>query len=170
MWRAKIFYNLFNYRKTNSNKIIKFTSSNKLKLQEQINDKIIDIEHKISESSKALVEAQIVKLRSSFSKSNNFIERIGKNVYKNKIEESINWHKKELKELYFKRNKLQITLEKIQGIYWQNQIKRFLKIIGISLFILLSIFIFLSGFMIVIYLLPLTILFLLVYSLATKKY
>jgi len=169
MWRSSIFYKFFKYRKNSSHEIIKYTSNKKLNLQEQINDEIREIDEKISENSKALVEAQIVKFRSTFSKSNNLIERISQNVYKKKVEESINWHQKALKELYFRRKGLQINLEKIKGVYWQNQIKRLLTIVFIGLFILFIIFIFLSGFIIIIYFLPLIILVSIGYLLLTKK-
>ena len=141
-----------------------------LTLQDQINIQIIEIDQKISENSKALVEAQIVKLRSTFSRSNNFIEQIGKNVYKTKLEDSINWHQKQLKELYLRRRELEINLEKLKGIFWLNRIKRLLRIILIGFFIFLSLFIFLSGFMIIIYLMPLIILIFLGYFISTKRY
>ncbi len=116
------------------------------------------------------MEAQIVKLRSTFSRSNNFIEQIGKNVYKTKLEDSINWHQKELRELYLRRKELKINLEKTQGIFWLNRIKRFLRIILIGFFISLSLIVLLSGFMIMIYLLPLIILIFLVSLIANKRY
>tara|TARA_Y100001968_G_C19217924_1_gene648143 strand:- start:167 stop:679 length:513 start_codon:yes stop_codon:yes gene_type:complete len=170
MLREDFFYKFMWFKRENSDQIIRYNSNRNLNIQNQINSNIIDIDQKISENSKALVEAQIVKLRSTFTKSNNFIESIGKNIYKQKIEDSINWHEKELKELYFKRKILQINLEKIKGIFWINRIKRFLKLILISFFILLSILIFLSGFMIIIYLLPIIIIIFLGYVLTTKKY
>ena len=170
MFRAKFIYNFFHLKQNNSNAIIRFTPNRKLELQAQINTQLIELDQKIAESGKALLEAQIVKLRSTVSKSNNFIEKIGQNVYKKKIDDSINWHQKELKELYLRRKNLQINLEKIKGTYWLNRIKRFLIITLISFFILLSLFIFLSGFMIMIYLLPLFIFIFLGYSLVNKKY
>ena len=170
MLRANFFYKFFKYKKNSSQKIIKYNSNHKFDLQNKINTRIIEIDQKISENSQALLEAQIVKLKSTFSKSNNFIEKIGKNVYKTKLEDSINWHQNQIKQLYYKRRELKINLEKIKGVFWINQIKRFLSIILIGFFILLSLLIFLSGFMIIIYLLPLLILILLGYFLYTKKY
>ena len=149
---------------------MQYNSNENFFLQDQINSNLVEIDKKISENSKALLEAQIVKFRSAFSNSNNLIERIGRNVYKNKLDESIIWHKNQLKELYLKRRELEINLEKLQGIFWLNQIKRFIKIILIVFSILMSLFIFLSGFMIIIYLLPLIILIFLGYFLITKKY
>tara|TARA_B100000965_G_scaffold8983_1_gene6975 strand:+ start:2621 stop:3133 length:513 start_codon:yes stop_codon:yes gene_type:complete len=170
MLRADFFYRVFKYKNNNSNQIIKYRSNEEFALEEQIKNKIIEIDEQISENSKALIQAQMVKLKSTFSKSNNFIEKIGQNVYKKKLDDSINWHQKQLKELYFNRRDLQIKIEKIKGIYWLNRIKRLLTIILIGFFILLSLFIFLSGFMIIIYLLPLILLIFIGYVVTTKKY
>ncbi len=169
MLRANFFYNFFKSKKDSNYEIIKYNSNEKLDLQDKINIEILDIEKKIAENSKALLDAQIVKIRSDFSKSNNFIDKIGKNVYKTKLEDSINWHQTQLKELYFRRRELQINLEKLKGIFWINRIKRFLIMILMGFLILFVLFIFLSGFMIIVYLLPLILLILVVYFLVTKK-
>ena len=169
MLRANFFYNFFKYNKNVSNKIQKYNSNEEFDLQAKISFKIIEIDKQISENSKALIEAQIVKLRSSFSKSNNFLEKIGENIYKTKLEDSINWHQNQLKELYMRRKELQINLEKIKGVFWLNRIKRFLIILLIGFLILLCLFIFLSGFMIIIYFLPLLIFIFLGYSRIAKK-
>ena len=170
MLRANFFYRFFKYKGNNRNEIVQYNSNKKIDFQDQINNKIIEIDQQISENSKALLEAQIVKFRSTFSKPKNFLENIGKNVYKTKLEDSIHWHQKQLKDLFLRRRELQINLEKIKGIYWLNRIKRFLTIILIGFLILLSLFIFLSGFMIIIYLLPLILLTLLGYLLVAKQY
>ena len=158
------------YKKDSSHVIVKYNADKNFYIQDQINTKILEIDQKISENSKALVEAQIVKLRSTFSKSNNFLEQIGKNVYKTKLEDSINWHQKQLKELYLMRRELETNLEKIKGVFWINRIKRLLKIILIGFFIFISLFVFLSGFMIIIYLMPLIILIFLGYLISNKRY
>ena len=170
MLGTNFFLKFFKYKKNYSNKIIQYNSKQNFALQDQINNEIIDINQKISENSKALVDAQIVKLRSTFSRSNNFIAQIGKNVYKTKIEESITWHQKKLQELYVRRRELEINLEKLEGVFWLNRIKRCLKIILIGFFIFLALLIFLSGFMILIYLMPFIILIVLVYLISTKRY
>ena len=170
MLRANFLFKFLKHKQNNGHDIVQYNSNKNFELQDQINIEIIDIDQKISENSKALVEAQIVKLKSTFSRSNNFIEQIGKNVYKTKLEDSINWHQKQLKYLYLRRRELEINLEKLKGIYWINKIKRILNLILIGFFILSTIFIFLSGFMIIIYLLPLIILIFLVYLVSTKRY
>ena len=170
MLGTNFFLKFFKYKKNYSNKIIQYNSKQNFALQDQINNEIIDINQKISENSKAFVDVQIVKLRSTFSRSNNFIDQIGKNVYKTKIEESITWHQKQLQELYVRRRELEINLEKLEGVFWLNRIKRCLKIILIGFFIFLALLIFLSGFMILIYLMPFIILIVLLYLISTKRY
>ena len=171
MLGANFFLKFLKYEQNSSRQIVQYNSKkNSSSIQDQIKNKIIDIDQKISDNSKALVEAQIVKIRSTFSISNNFIEQIGKNVYKTKIEESINWHQKQLKDLYLRRRELEINLERLQGIFWLNQIKRLLKVILIGFFVFLSLFIFLSGFMIIIYLMPLIILIFLGYFISKKRF
>tara|TARA_B100000700_G_scaffold297543_1_gene362539 strand:- start:345 stop:857 length:513 start_codon:yes stop_codon:yes gene_type:complete len=170
MLRANFLFKFLKPKQNASYEIVQYNSNEKLDLQEKINIKIIEINQKISENSKALIEAQIIKLRSTFSRPNNLIEQIGKNVYKTKLEESINWHQKELKELYLGRRELEINLEKIKGIFWFNRIKRFLRMLFIGFLIVLSLFIFFSGFMIIIYFLPLIILIFLGYFVSIKRY
>ena len=170
MLRANFFLKLLKNKQNNGNRIVKYNSDKNSDLKDQINFRIIEIDQKISENSKALVEAQIVKLRSTFSRSNNFIEQFGKNLYKTKLEESINWHQKQLQELYIMRKELKIKLEKLKGVFWLNRIKRFLRIILLGFFIFLSLFIFLSGFMIIIYFMPFMILIFLIYLISAKKY
>ena len=170
MWRENFFLKFLKYKTNTSNEIVHYSSNKKFSLQEKLKIKIREIDQKISENRKALLEAQIIKLRSTFSRPNNFVEQIGKNLYKTKLEDSITWHQKELQELYLMRRQLEINLEKLEGIFWLNQIKRFLRIILIGFFIFLSLFIFLSSFMLIIYLLPFIILIFLVYLTFTKRY
>ena len=166
MLKENFFYKFFKYKQNNSLAIMNYDSTKKFDLE----DKIIEIDQRILETNKALLEAQIVKFRSTFSNSNNFLDKIGKNIYKKKVDDSIKWYQKDLKELYLKRKTLKINLEKIKGIFWLNRIKRFLKTSLIILFMLLSLLIVLSGFMMMIYILPLVLLMVLSYSLFSKKY
>ena len=164
------FLKFFKYKQNSSQEIVQYNSNEKFALQDQIKIKIQEVNNEISKNSQALVEAQVVKFRSAFSRSNNFIDHIGKSVYKTKLEDSINWHQKQLKELYLKRRELETSLEKLKGIFWLNQIKRILRITLIIIFIFLSLLIFLSGFMMILYLSPFIILILLVYLISTKRY
>ena len=169
MLRENFFLKFFQYKQNRSHEIVQYNSNKSFALQDQINTKIQEIDRNISENSKALVEAQIVKFRSTFSRANNFIDQIGRNVYKTKLEESINWHQKQLKELYLRRRELEINLEKLKGIFWLSRIKRLLKLILIGSFVFFSLFIFLSGFMIIIYLMPLIILIFFGYFISRKR-
>ena len=170
MLKENFFYKFFKDKQNSSLAIVNYDSKKKFELEDKITNKIIEIDQRILETNKALLEAQIVKFRSTFANSNNFLEKIGKNVYKKKVDESIKWYQKDLKELYLKRKTLKIDLEKFKGIFWLNRIKRFLKTSLIIFFIVLSLLIILSGFMMMIYILPLVLLMVFIYSLFSKKY
>ena len=170
MLGANIFFNLFKKKIDSSYEIVQYDKNKSLTLQDQINNEIKYIDQEISENSKALVEAQLVKLRSIFNKSNNFIEKIGRNVYKTKIEESIHWHQKNIKNLYIRRRELAIELEKLQGIFWLNQIKRLSRIILLIFLILLILFILFSSFILLVNLIPFILFFFIGYLIFRKKY
>ena len=154
MLGANFFLNLFKYKKDTSYEIVQYDKNKSFTLEDQINKEIKYIDRKILENSKALIEAQLVKIRSTFTQSSNFIEKIGKNLYKTKLEESINWHQKDIRNLYLRRRNLVIELEKLQGIFWLNQIKRLFGIILIIFLIFLLIIILFSSFVLLIYLMP----------------
>ena len=78
MLRANFFYKFFKYKRNSSNQMVKYNKNSVFDLQDEINNQIIEIDKEISENSKALIEAQMVKFKSTFSQSNNFIEKIGK--------------------------------------------------------------------------------------------
>ena len=85
MWTANFFYKFFKYKKDKSGKIVKFNSYKIFELEDELKNKIQNIDKQISVNSQDLLQAQIVKFRSAFSKSNNFLEIIGQNVYQNKL-------------------------------------------------------------------------------------
>tara|TARA_Y100000589_G_scaffold312532_1_gene332981 strand:- start:199 stop:711 length:513 start_codon:yes stop_codon:yes gene_type:complete len=170
MLAANFFLNLFKYKKDSSFEIVQYDKNRSFTLQDQINNEIKYVDQKISINSKALVEAQLVKLRSSFTKSNNLLENIGKNIYKKKVEESINWHQKDLKNLYVRRRELVTELEKIQGIFWLNQIKRIFVIILIIFLILILLIVFFTSFILLIYSMPFILLILIGYFIYKKRY
>ena len=170
MLGANFFLNLFKYKKGTSYEIVQYDKNKSFTLEDQINNEIKYIDRKILENSKALIEAQLVKIRSTFTQSSNFIEKIGKNLYKTKLEESINWHQKDIRNLYLRRRKLVIELEKLQGIFWLNQIKRLFGIISIIFLILLLLIIFFSSFMLLIYSIPFILLIFTGYLISRNRY
>lgn len=170
MLGANFFLNLFKYKKDTSYEIVQYDKNKSFTLEDQINNEIKYIDRKILENSKALIEAQLVKIRSTFTQSSNFIEKIGKNLYKTKLEESINWHQKDIRNLYLRRRKLVIELEKLQGIFWLNQIKRLFGIISIIFLILLLLIIFFSSFMLLIYSIPFILLIFTGYLISRNRY
>ena len=67
MWRSNYFYNFFKGKTNNSNKIVKYNSFETFNFQNDLKNKILEIDTKIAENSKALLDAQIIKLKSKFS-------------------------------------------------------------------------------------------------------
>ncbi len=169
MLDSNFFYKLFGYKKNTSNKITTYSPSNNFTIHKEIKTQLIEIDREITQNSKALFEAQIVKFRTTFSKTNNLIEKMGKNIYKNQIEDSVNWHQQKLKDLYFERRRLQIKSEKITGTFWLHRIKRILKVVLLGFLLLLIICIFISGFLAMIYSLPFLILIFIAYTLSRKN-
>ena len=169
MFDSNFFYKFFRYKKITSNTITTYNPSSNFDIQNKVKTQLIEIDRELAKNSKALFEAQIVKFRSTFSKPNNLIEKMGKNIYKNQIEDSINWHQQKLKDLYFERWRVQIQLEKITGKFWINRIKRMLTLILLGFLLLLSIFIFISGFLAVVYSLPFLFLIFIFYIFLRKS-
>ena len=170
MLGTNLFLNLFKYKKGSSYEIVQYNKNKGFTLEDQINNEIKYIDQKIVENSKDLIEAKLVKLRSTLTQSNNFIEKIGKNLYKTKLEESINWHQKDIRNLYLRRKKLVIELEKLKGIFWLNQIKRLFGIISIIFLIILLLIIFFSSFMLLIYSMPFILLIFTGYLIFRNRY
>lgn len=169
MLDSNFFYKFFRYKKNTSHNITTYNPSNDFKINNKIKAQLIEIDKEIAQNSKALFEAQLVKFRTTFSKSHNLIEKMGKNIYKNQIEESINWHQQKLKDLYFDRRRIQIQLEKMTGRFWINRIKRILTLLLLGFLLLLSIFILISGFLAMIYSLPFLILIFIIYIFSRKN-
>ena len=65
MLRAN-FFKFLKYKKNNSHEIVQYNSNKDFSLQDQIKTQIIEIDQKILEISRRLVQAEIVKLRSTF--------------------------------------------------------------------------------------------------------
>ncbi len=169
MLNLNFFYKFFKYQRNVSNEITTYNPSNNFKIHNQINTKLIEIDKEIAQNSKDLFEAQIVRFRTIFSTPKNLIERMGKNMYKSQIEDSISWHQQKLKDLYFERSRIQIQLEKITGNLWINRIKRILKVVLLAFLLLLIIFIFISGFLAMVYSLPFLMLVFMVYIFSRKN-
>ena len=170
MFNSNFFHKIFRYKKNISSQITSYDPSNTFKIQSKNKAQMQEIDREIKQNSQALLEAQIVKLRTTFSNPNNLFEQIGRNVYKNQIDVSINWHQKKLKDLYFERRIIQMELEKENGTFWINSIKRSLIILLLIIISLFSVFILISGILAMIYLLPFFILILMGYILLKKKY
>ena len=135
-------------------KIQKFKDNNNRIIEEQLKKRLIEIDKKITQTIKDLVNSQLLQIRVVLTSKNNLIDKIQRSIYESPINNSIRWHKHILSELYKERKETQIRYEKITGTYWVNRIKSlFVKLLFFG-FIVLSLGVFISGIMAIIYLLP----------------
>ena len=114
--------------------------------------KIIDLE--IKATSKALFDAQLVKLRSLIGSRSSFLGSLQHKFIESNIEKSLNWHQSQLRELIQSRKALQKDLDKLTGKVWSKRLQKSLIFLLIGVTTLLSIFILLMGIFAAFYLLP----------------
>ncbi len=146
------------FKKKNINQNLSITriSSHKhpLTTAEQLRHQLQKIDNEINETSKRLVEAQSVNLRSYLNSNNGMWANIQRKRHRNASLESIRWHLRHLKELIITRVKTQGAIDRINGEYWSKRLK-------LLIFFIVLVFLFfsmaglvLAGLMTTIYLTP----------------
>ena len=146
--------NLFNSQENKPYKLQKYNKNQKSDLIDALSKKISIIDQEIAQASKDLLQVQITKARATFSTNSNWFDRLQKQFYWSTIEDSSNFHKANLLNLYKERKAIQRTLDKLNGQFWIKIISRWIIYIFLSLMILLIIWIFFMGLLASLYLLP----------------
>ena len=88
-------------------------------------DRIKFLDSQITDTSKAIFQAQSVRVRSLFSQENGFFGGLQKKLVESSVENSINWHQSQLIELTKERNKLQHQLDKLTGQVWPKRLRKY---------------------------------------------
>ena len=115
------------------------------------------IDKEIADVTRALLEAQVVKVRSMFSSNNNFIQEIQQKMVQSTVNNSFIWHQRKLLELNKEKSLLQNKLDRLTGQLWPKRFKKiFLWILLVSSFIVV-IGVLLMGLIAAIYFLPILI-------------
>ena len=126
--------------------------------------KIIDAQ--IMNVSQELLKAQQVQIRSALNIENNWLIKLQKNWVSSAANDSANWHRDNLFDLYKKRRLLKVNLEKATGQYWPNLFKNLgLLILLVSILITLT---FMSLFLLI-YLLPISLCATIIYIFFARK-
>ncbi len=112
------------------------------------------LDQEIKFTSNALLEAQIVRIRSIFSRDNNILSNLQRRVVESTASSSVQWYQQELSILYKKRRGLQLELDRITGKRGIRRLQNYFKKgVAISL-LLLAISFVIMGIFATLYLLP----------------
>ena len=128
-----------------------------------------EIEYQIHITSQSILEAQLVKFRSVFSKNNNFFDGLQKKVVESSVNTSLKWHQEQLIALRKERIHLQLELVNLTGRRWQRKIIKLIKLVSILIGILISILFLIIGIFTTLYLLPFFIMLLFAFMILNKK-
>ena len=155
---------------THSHSEISLYKANKQKDRaEQLKDRLIQIDKKILMLSKELIQVQIVRIKYSLSNSKNWLHILQKKVYNVSIQESIDWHAKELRDARRERSIVQSEYDSFTGQTWSNRIKKWTLIFISSILMLFIISIFIMGLIAFIYSLPILIAVICLYLMLNRK-
>ena len=126
---------------------------------------LFEIEQQISETTQELLEVQMVALRARWTKNNSLYNNLKEKFYSKAIKASSYAHRERLIFLHKRRTQLKDQLDKLNGQYWANKAKRWLKFILIAGIFLFAFWLIFISIIATLYLLPiwLTILFLYIY-------
>lgn len=116
-----------------------------------------EIDLKINEMTREILRAYSVHISSALNQNKNFLVNFQKKWAISAAKKSAKWHQESLLNLYKQRQQIKIMIEKSNGTYWSNRIKRIsITIISLIIFLLLIGFTYLS-FLALLYLLPLCV-------------
>ncbi len=125
-----------------------------------INWRLKEIEREIQITSQAILEAQLVKFRSIFFKSNNLFDGFQKRIVESSVNTSVQWHQQKLMELRKEKVKLQLNLDQLTGKGWERKTLRLIRITFIVIGLLISFLFLILGIFAALYLLPIFIMLL----------
>ncbi len=121
---------------------------------EKLANKIKSLEVQINESNQAILQAQVVRIRSMFSRETNLLAGLQRSLVESQTSNSINWHIKNLYTLKEEKRNAQRKLDILTGQVWQKRIKNLISWLFIILSVFISIVILIMGIFAAIYSLP----------------
>ena len=127
------------------------------------------LERQIGETSRALIQAQAVGVRSMLSGSSDFLGGVQKKIVESSARNSVSWHQSRLLEMTQERRELQDQLDRLTGQVWPKRLRRWLLWAGIGAAIIVASTVFVMGVFTAIYLLPIWGTLLLVLFLLQRK-
>ena len=134
--------------------LAKYAQSETAESIEDITNKLKDVEHQIGLTTKAILQAQLVRVRSIFTKDTNLLMGFQRKFVESSANSSAQWHQNQLLLLQSKRRRLQIELDRLTGKTWQRRVSNWVRLISISTIILFAFSIIIMGLFTALYLLP----------------
>ncbi len=131
-------------------------------------DKIDLLDNQIQSTIQAIVQAQLVKVRSLFTKETNMFSGFQQKLIESRAENSVQWHQKQLYLLYIERKSLQKLLNTLTGKTWVNRINNFFRIFSLIAIIIASFLLLVTGLLATLYLLPIAII-IVIFFMALRK-
>ncbi|AAP99763.1 MULTISPECIES: hypothetical protein [Prochlorococcus] len=163
----RLIYRLFKKRK----KIFSITQVNRSYTHNPVQSliqEIKEIDSQIQLTSRAIFEAQIVRLRSLFSNQKNLFMGFQKRIIESSANTSAQWHQSQLIALNHERKKLQIELDKLTGRTWQRRFQNWWQSFVVISMLFISISFLIMGLFAALYLLPILVMLILGFLILNK--
>ncbi len=112
------------------------------------------LELQIAEVNKAILEAQVVRIRSLFSKEKNFLIGIQKRMVESNVERSMKWHLYRLSELKKEQRDVQYKIDLFTGQIWPKRMAGLIRLLLYMISTLIVLAILIMGIFAAIYLIP----------------
>ncbi|WP_320664580.1 Sema domain-containing protein [Prochlorococcus sp. MIT 1223] len=136
---------------------------------DSLSTRIKTLDYEIAETSKNIFQAQLVRVRTLFSGSNNFFQGLQQRFVETSATNSLLWHQERLVNLSAERKFLQSKLDRMTGQTWPKRFRKLLSLITIFFLISFICFIFIIGIAAAIYILP-TLVFVLMLFLLFRRF
>tara|TARA_B100000029_G_scaffold40085_1_gene37403 strand:+ start:5768 stop:6292 length:525 start_codon:yes stop_codon:yes gene_type:complete len=154
----KVYYyfrnSYFFSRRNNKHSIQKVSSLKHNILIESLRKKLAIVNHQITDTTKELLKVQAVGIRATFSRNNNWLDRLQKKFYWSQIQESSLFYREKLIILHKERKYVQSELDRLTGRYWIKRILRWIILLTIFIISLSIAWILFLSLLASLYLLP----------------
>ncbi len=150
-------WSLIFHKKTKISSISKYQSDHNVQkdiLIQKITQEILKLERKITQEARDLLQTEVTGIKAALSRNNSWLNRLQNKVYRSRIENSAKWQRDQIKQLYHEKVKLQVQLDRLQGKFWINQVRKWLTFVLFAMLLIFAIWVIFMGVITTLYLLP----------------
>ena len=160
---------LLSRKREPSNQITKHVDNKNINNIRSLVNKIKDLDGEIKLTTQAILQAQIVRVRSMFFQENNIFNNFQRRIIQAKASTSLQWHQKTLLLLKNDRKTLQAELDKLTGRTWHRRLENLLNMLLVSSALIILILFVMMGLFTALYLVPIFTIFILILSTLRKQ-